>query len=61
MGVGSTQTEADDVAGGVGQALGEGSVSEPSEGDVQRNRGEQLVVLDLAAVLVMECNVKEGK
>ena len=31
--------------------LGEGGLSEPCEGDVQRNRSEQLVVLDLATVL----------
>ena len=45
------QPQPNDVRGGVREALGQVRPAQPRQGDVQRDRRQQLVVLDLAAVL----------
>jgi len=45
------QTQPNDVRGGVREALGQVRLAQPRQRDVQRDRRQQLVVLDLAAVL----------
>jgi len=45
------QAQPNDVRGGVREALGQVRLAQPRQRDVQRDRRQQLVVLDLAAVL----------